>query len=48
MTIDTMGIVTIILMLMASTLLAFGTNWYIGASLFFTLWAIGGLLNLNR
>ena len=48
MTPDAMGFVTLILMLIASILLALGTNWWIGASLFFTLWAIGGLLDLNR
>lgn len=48
MTSNLMRYITITLMLIASTLLAFGTNWYIGASLFFTLWAIGGLIKINR
>lgn len=41
-------IVPIVLMIVASTFLAFGTNIFIGLSLFFAIWAIGVLIVINR
>lgn len=37
-------IVIMIFMVIGSVLIGFGTNWMIGAGVFFLMWALAGLL----
>jgi hypothetical protein len=39
---------TVSIMFIASILLAIGTNGFVGASLFFAIWAIAGVIQLKR
>jgi hypothetical protein len=39
---------TVLIMFIASILLGIGTNGFVGASLFFAIWAIAGVLQLKR
>jgi hypothetical protein len=41
-------IVTVFMMLIASVLLAIGTNGFVGGSLFFAILAIDGVIQLKR
>jgi hypothetical protein len=41
-------VVTVLMLLIASVLLAIGTNGFVGASLFFSVWAIAGVIQLKR
>jgi hypothetical protein len=42
------SIVAVFMTLIASVLLAIGTNGFVGASLFFAIWAIAGVIQLKR
>jgi len=38
----------LVILIIASVLLAIGTNGFVGASLFFAIWAIAGVVQLKR
>lgn len=42
------SIATVLIMFIASILLAIGTNGFVGASLFFAIWSIAGVIQLKR